>query len=69
MEDNDFEASVNTWMEFVKPLLQDELEWDLFASALEEGRGTRTEPSSQESKVYNYEEVKEEMTVSQAKTL
>mmetsp|Transcript_10196 Transcript_10196/g.20507 ORF Transcript_10196/g.20507 Transcript_10196/m.20507 type:complete len:440 (-) Transcript_10196:84-1403(-) len=62
MEDNDFEASVNTWMEFVKPLLQDELEWDLVASALEEGRGTRTEPSSQENKVYNYEEVKEEMT-------
>ena len=62
MEDNDFEASVNTWMEFVKPLLQDELEWDLVASALEEGRGTRTETSSQESKVYNYEEVKEEMT-------
>ena len=28
----------------------------------EEALGTRTEPSSQESNVYNYEEVKEEMT-------
>ena len=63
MDDDDIEASVKTWMEFLKPLLQDELEWDLVASTLvEEGRGTRTVPSSQESKVYNYEEVTEELT-------
>ena len=59
MNYSDFQSSVNAWMEFLKPVLQDELDRDLVASALEEGRGTMMEASSQESKVYNYEQVKE----------
>jgi len=61
MDDKEFEISVDAWMDFLKPLLNDELERELVASALEEGRGTRTKPSSQESKVYNYEQVKEQL--------
>ena len=58
IDDDDFDRSVNAWMEFLKPLLQDELERDLVASVLAEGRGTRLDKTSQKSKVYNYWHVK-----------
>ncbi len=61
MSDSDFQESVDAWMKFLQPLLQDALDLDIVASALEEGRGTH-KPSSQESKVYKYMELKEELT-------
>jgi len=64
MSDNDFQVSVDAWMNFLQPLLQGALDLDIVASALEEGRGTR-KPSSQESEVYNYMELKEELIGSQ----
>jgi hypothetical protein len=62
MEEQDWTLSIHAWMYFLRPLLHTSLEWDLVAEALEEGRGTRMDVKSQESKVYNYEEVKEELT-------
>ena len=64
MSDNDFQVSVDAWMNFLQPLLQSALDLDIVASALEEGRGTH-KPSSQERKVYNYMELKEELIGSQ----
>ena len=60
MSDNDFQVSVDAWMNFLQPLLQGKLDRDIVASALEEGRGTH-KPSSQESKVYKYMELKEDL--------
>lgn len=57
---DDFQLSVEAWMDFLQPLLQGALDREIVASVLEEGRGTR-ETSSQESKVYNYVELKEEL--------
>ena len=61
MKDQDFEISINAWMDFLKPLLQVALNRNAVAMALEEGRGTRTISSSQESRIYNYDEVKAEL--------
>ena len=63
--EEDFQSSVEAWMDFLRPLLQGALDREIVASVLEEGRGTRPETSSQESKVYNYVELKEELIRSQ----
>ena len=59
--EDDFQSSVDAWMKFLRPLLKGELKRETVASVLEEWRGTRPETSSQESKVYNYVELKEEL--------
>jgi hypothetical protein len=60
MSDTDLQVSVDAWVNFLQPLLQGALDPDIVASVLREGRGTH-KPSSQESKVYNYMELKEEL--------
>ena len=66
---SDFQSSVDAWVHFLRPLLQGALDREIVANALEEGRGTRPPgtTSSQESKVYNYAELKEELIGSQKK--
>mmetsp|Transcript_19585 Transcript_19585/g.23994 ORF Transcript_19585/g.23994 Transcript_19585/m.23994 type:complete len:412 (-) Transcript_19585:152-1387(-) len=61
LDDDAFHSSVNDWMVFLKPLMKKTLDWSLVASVLEEGRGTRTNTSSQASKVYRYDKIKHKL--------
>ena len=57
LRDEDYQISIDAWMKFLKPMLQDSLERDLVASTLQDDRGARVAKSIQ-SKMYNYGEIK-----------
>jgi len=60
-DEDAFERSIEQWMVFLRPLLKQHLSRHVIAQVLEEHRGSRLASSTQESKVYNYDELKNEL--------
>jgi len=60
-DEDAFERSIEQWMVFLRPLLRQHLSGHVIEQVLEEHRGSRLASSSQESKVYNYDELKNEL--------
>ena len=61
MDGDVFDVSGSEWIKFMRPLMEEILDRTLVASVLQEEWGSRLGPSSQGSKVYNYNQVKDEM--------
>ena len=61
MNEDVFQNSIIQWMNFLRPMMGHALHREIVASVLQKDRGVRSESSSQESKVYNYDQVKEEL--------
>jgi len=60
-DEDAFARSIEQWMAFLRPLLKQHLSRRVIEQVLEEYRGSRLALISQESKVYNYNELKNEL--------
>ena len=61
MDEDVFQNSITQWMKFLRPMMYHALCRKIVASVLQKDRGVRSHSSSQESKVYNYDQAKEEV--------
>ena len=60
-DEDAFESSIDQWMVFLRPLLKQHLSRHVIEQVLEGHRGSWLASSSQESKVYDYDELKNEL--------
>ena len=60
-DEDAFERSIDQWMVFLRPLLKQYLSRRVIEQVLEDHRGSWSASGSQESKVYDYDELKNEL--------